>query len=322
MPRKPRSGPSKSYRVRRVLADGTVRVYAYTRKPPKRKGVPYTGDAVARIIAQWQRSPEWKQLAENTKKRYTYGLRWLDEFRRVRIGELTRKDMLAVRDVVAEQSGHGAANTFIGSTSALLSFAVDRGHITASPLIRVRRLPLGEWRRWPEGAIDYALEVFPPYMARAVLLALYTGQRSSDCVKMRWDDFDGQGFTVKQQKTGKTLWIACHEALKVEIATWPKTAVTILTNAAGQPWHLRTFQNHICHEIHRHLELTGLQFHGLRKSAAARLAEAGCSVQEIAAITGHSSLSLIGLYTRDADQRLLATAAIVKLQNVKRERGG
>lgn len=305
-----------------MLADGSIRDYTYTRKPPKRRGVPYTADALARIIEQWQRSPEWKRLAENTRKRYNYGLRWLDEFRRVRVGEIYRRDMLAVRDMVAEKHGNGAANTFIGSVSALLSFAVDRGHIETSPLIRVRRLPLGEWRRWPEPAIDYALEAFQPYMARAVLLALYTGQRSSDCVKMRWSDFDGEGFSVTQQKTRETLWIACHETLKAEMETWPRTAVTILTNAEGTPWHLRTFQNHICHEIHRHIELTGLQFHGLRKSAAASLAEAGCSVQEIAAITGHKSLSMIGLYTRDANQKILATAAIVKLQNVKRERGG
>ena len=38
--------------------------------------------------------------------------------------------------------------------------------------------------------------------------------------------------------------------------------------------------------------------HGLRKAAARRLAEAGCTAHEIAALTGHTSLREIECYTR------------------------
>jgi len=41
--------------------------------------------------------------------------------------------------------------------------------------------------------------------------------------------------------------------------------------------------------------------HGLRKAAARRLAEAGCTEHEIAAITGHASLREIARYTKAAD---------------------
>jgi hypothetical protein len=43
------------------------------------------------------------------------------------------------------------------------------------------------------------------------------------------------------------------------------------------------------------------------------LADAGCSMHEIAAITGHDSLSMVQLYTRSADQERLASAAIIRL---------
>ena len=56
---------------------------------------------------------------------------------------------------------------------------------------------------------------------------------------------------------------------------------------------------------------------GLRKAAARRLAEAGCSANEIGAITGHTTLKEISRYTRAAEQRGLATAAISQL--VKRK---
>jgi integrase len=54
--------------------------------------------------------------------------------------------------------------------------------------------------------------------------------------------------------------------------------------------------------------------HGLRKAAARRLAEAGCSANEIAAITGHTTLKEIERYTKAADQRKLATAAMGRLE--------
>jgi len=52
-------------------------------------------------------------------------------------------------------------------------------------------------------------------------------------------------------------------------------------------------------------------FHGLRKAA-----EAGCSTHEIAAITGHATLGMVELCTREADQRRRASAAIGKLELV------
>jgi len=53
--------------------------------------------------------------------------------------------------------------------------------------------------------------------------------------------------------------------------------------------------------------------HGLRKAAARRLAEAGCTEKEISAVTGHTTLKEVARYTRAADQKLLAAAAVAKL---------
>ena len=53
--------------------------------------------------------------------------------------------------------------------------------------------------------------------------------------------------------------------------------------------------------------------HGLRKAAARRLADAGCSTLMIMAVTGHQSLKEVERYTRAAEQKRLATAAIALL---------
>ena len=52
--------------------------------------------------------------------------------------------------------------------------------------------------------------------------------------------------------------------------------------------------------------------HGLRKAACRRLAEAGCSANEIMAISGHATLKELIRYTAAADQARLARNALAK----------
>jgi site-specific recombinase XerD len=53
-----------------------------------------------------------------------------------------------------------------------------------------------------------------------------------------------------------------------------------------------------------------ITFHGLRHTAATKLADAGADDKTIAAITGYKSMSQIQRYTRTASQKHRATAAI------------
>jgi integrase len=57
--------------------------------------------------------------------------------------------------------------------------------------------------------------------------------------------------------------------------------------------------------------------HGIRKTAARRLAEAGCSAKEIGSITGHRTLAEIENYTRDADQIHMGDQAMDKLEEAE-----
>ena len=60
--------------------------------------------------------------------------------------------------------------------------------------------------------------------------------------------------------------------------------------------------------------------HGLRKACgSARLAEAGCTAHQIAAITGHASLREVEHYTKAAEQKRLARQAMEKQIGVERE---
>ncbi|MCK8784265.1 hypothetical protein M0638_07725 [Roseomonas sp. NAR14] len=49
------------------------------------------------------------------------------------------------------------------------------------------------------------------------------------------------------------------------------------------------------------------------------MAEAGCSVHEIAAVTGHTTLSEVQRHTKAAEQGRLAEAAIARIGKVPAE---
>lgn len=87
----------------------------------------------------------------------------------------------------------------------------------------------------------------------------------------------------------------------------------MLTTSFRKPFSSKGFSNYMAARI----EGAGLPercvTHGLRKAAARRLAEAGCSANEIASITGHTTLKEIERYTKAAEQKILATAAIRRL---------
>jgi integrase len=297
--------------VRRTLVDGTVKEYRYDTG----KAQIYT---VGDLITDYRKSPEFKRLAPGSRVNYERALGRIREYEKVAVTEIRRRHILGQRDALADTPGE--ANGLTRMWGILMIHALDRDHIIASPAYRLKKLPIGEHKRWPDAMVEYALTTFKDrteWARRAVILALYTGQRASDLVKMRWSDYDGSGIRVVQQKTGEPLWIAAHTELRGELAAWKADAkaLTVLHQKKGnKPWTAQLFAVMFSDLIAAHPALKGLVFHGLRKVAASRLADAGCSAHEIQAITGHRNLAMLEHYTREANQKQNATAAILKLE--------
>lgn len=87
---------------------------------------------------------------------------------------------------------------------------------------------------------------------------------------------------------------------------------TFLVTQQGKPFTSNGFGN----KFRDWCDQAGLKHcsvHGLRKAAASRLAEMGCTEQEIMAITGHKTSKEIIRYTRAARQRIRAESALTKM---------
>jgi integrase len=123
---------------------------------------------------------------------------------------------------------------------------------------------------------------------------------------------------ITQQKTGGMLAIPITAALAEAInAAAPSDHVVFLLNEHGRPFTARTFSRWFVKQCER-IGLKGLSAHGLRKAACRRLAEAGCSANEIASISGHKSLNEIARYTRAVDQARMARNAMARTEGQHR----
>lgn len=170
---------------------------------------------------------------------------------------------------------------------------------------------------WSEDDIE-AFEAHWPSGSRerlALALLVYTGQRRSDVVQMGNQHVADGRISVAQFKGGARLKIRIHPRLQAEIDKHPAT-MAFMTTQYGAPFSPAGFTNWFVARA-RAAGLTDRTPHGLRKSASRRLAEAGCSAKQIAAITGHKSLSEVERYTRDADQAHLADAAMDMLEQAE-----
>lgn len=320
--------------IRKRLADGSIQTYYYHRGTNTRlpdpshptfakalaEAKPHYGrhapGSIGALLTAYRSSPEWRAKKLQTQTKQLHYMRPLEALHHVQVTDLKRGHVLAIRDKLAEIRGPAAANAFAYVASTLLAWARDREWIEYSPLDRIKSLPGGHLRAWTEAQFEEAAAKLPEHFRRLIVLARYTGQRRGDLCRMTWAQYDGNTITVKQEKTAAELVIPAHTTLKEELDAWKRsaTSIFILTTSNGIPWQ----DNYVSAGLPRQLRAigmpAGLNVHGLRKLAAASLAEAGCSTKEIAAITGHRTLGMVALYTASAEQKTLAEAAINRLE--------
>jgi integrase len=264
------------------------------------------------LVVSYYRSPEFLGLRESTKADRFF---MIESFRKLHGDKPVRKlQRVHINEIIAQKrETPAAANNLLKVLRLLLNYAITIDMITSNPAIGVKRLPTsGEgYHTWTEDEIQ-KFENFHPVGSRARLalcLLLYTAQRRSDVIRMGWQHVKDDTITVKQQKTGAALWIPIHPELKKVLASVARTNLTFLLTARGAPFTPHTFGNWFKLQC-RAAGLPHCSAHGLRKSAATRLANAGCSSDQIMAITGHKTLAEVSHYTRAADQKRLARQAL------------
>jgi integrase len=265
------------------------------------------------LAASYYASPAFLDLRASSQGNYRRIIERLREAHGTKPVRLL--DATGVRRILAERRDHpAAANHLLRILRLLSAHGIETGQIAADPTIGVKRrdYEVHGYRAWTEADID-AYEAHWPTGSkprRALALLLYTGQRRSDVVRMGRQHVRQGRIHVRQVKTGRELELPIHPALAAELAHVPADHLHYLARDDGTAHSAGGFYNLFVSWCAAAGLPAGLAPHGLRKAAARRLAEAGATAHQIAAVTGHRSLHEVTLYTAAADQARLAGQAI------------
>lgn len=335
-------------RVTKRLADGTPRVHYYHRLARmKLAGEPgsdeffasyadaerklrdnrvlRTGSTLKTVIAKFKGSVEFTRLRASTQREYerllasaenAYGDLPIGAFSDPR----TRGEFLEWRDRIAAEGKLREAENRLTVLARVLAWGVDRGMYSVNPLAKWGRTYDSDRSDmiWEPSHVEAFAAVASDEMLLALYVALYTGQRQGDLLKLTWTNYVRGELQLRQSKGRRHVVVPCITLLRTmldELKERGRTSTHILTAARGQPWKKRHFSSVFKATCDR-AGIVGLTFHDLRGTAITTLADAGCTEMQIASITGHSLKSVHEIlekyWSRTATQ---SRAAMAKLEN-------
>jgi integrase len=327
---------------RKKLADGSFKTYYWAWKGgPPLIGEPGTPEfiqsynqAIATkvtpprgrllsVLTQYQASEDFRGLADSTRRSYVALITRIEkDFCDFPLSALTdcrtRGIFMAWRDEIAASAGRRQADYAWTVLARVLSWSFNRGLVAANPCERGGRLYRGGGRAekvWTDADEAAFLERTPVHLHLPLLLALWTGQRQGDLLRLPWSAYDGTRIRLRQSKTGTPVSFKVGAPLKAALDATPKRSTIILTNSDGKPWTSDGFRaswGKAC----KAAGVVGVTFHDLRGTAVTRLALVGCTEAQIAAITGHSLRDVCSILDANYLHRdpALADAAITKLE--------
>lgn len=329
-------------KVRKRLADGSTVTHYYAwrgRGAPRLEGEPGSPEFIASyhaahsvrpdhhkgtlqaLLNAYQASPYFTAKAERTQADYIKHIRKIEaQFGTFPTAALSdrrsRGEFLRWRDKLAEASRRQADYT-LAVLALVLAWAYDRGDAPANPLERPSKTYRADRaaRIWAEADLAAFRKAAPAHLAFALELALWTGQRQGDLLRLGWGSYDGQTIRLRQGKTGRRVSVPVAAPLRsaLDAAKAQRTGLTILSTSRGTPWTSSGFRASWGKVP---VDLNGLTFHDLRGTAVTRLAQAGCTVPEIATITGHALKEVEAILDSHylSRDRGLAESAIAKLE--------
>ncbi|UQD70724.1 tyrosine-type recombinase/integrase [Bradyrhizobium japonicum] len=272
------------------------------------------------VIARYKAAPEFTKIAASTRRDYLRYIKLIEgEFADLPIAALAdrriRGDFKSWRDKYANTPRK--ADLAWTVLARILSFAKDRGIIASNPCERGGRLYVADRRDkiWTEQDIAAVLSVASEEIRLALILALWSGQRQGDLLRLPWSAYESPHIRLRQSKGGRRVVMPAGTPLRALLDDTKRRGPLILTNTLGRPWTSDGFRSSWAKACER-AGICDLTFHDLRGTAVVRLAIAGASVPQIAAVTGHSLKDVEAILDahylgRDIQ---LAEAAVLKLE--------
>jgi integrase len=290
---------------------------------------------VRQLTTLYRKAGNYRELRESSRQSYDHNLsRICDKFGDLPISAFEERGARAAirqwRDDILAFRPRSADMT-VGMLRRLLNFAIDEEYIDRNPAMLLGRLHTTSRRDaiWTDQHIASFLKSAPRYLSRALLLAIWTGQRQGDLLALTWDSYDGAYIRLEQGKAtgrnGRRVKVRVAKELRQVLAEIKQEQIdrslnlrvpepsVILTNQKGRPWG-KGFRCAWRRAVAT-AGIEGLTFHDLRGTFITLAHRAGSTIKEIAEASGHDE----SVCERVIRRHYLATGAellISKLETV------
>ena len=274
------------------------------------------------LIDDMQETDKWASLS----LRYRKDLELVFEYLRDKIGDadVARLSQADIYDAM-EKNRHRVrfANYIPTAISMLSKLAIRKRWRKDNPAIDIEPLKVPKARQkphlpWADWAVEKMREEGEPVPLLIFEIGVGSVQRPGDWVDFQWGDYDGETLKLRQNKTDRPLQLPCTEVLKValdrakaDLGFVPHPSRHILTRADGSPMDYHAMARVMVRERKR-LGLMAYDQHALRYRGVMELAWAGCTDDEIASYSGHTSKAMIIKYAGEARQIMRARQAAAK----------
>lgn len=276
---------------------------------------------VAWLIERYRDSSQWRGLSQATRKQREAIFRQItDQHATKHHAAITRAAIVASVDRRRE-TPHQARN-FLDALKGLFRWALEAGLAETDPTVGVKppKRKAGEgfpaWTpadvakfeaRWPLGT--------RPRLAFDVLR--YTGLRRGDAVALSRFHMVGGVIRINTEKTNTRITIPILPPLAASIEAGPVGETTLIARNDGKPVVKESFGT----MFRDWCDAAGVSksAHGIRKYAAAVMAEHGATVEELKAVFGWTNDQMPSLYTKSASREAMAARAAHKLMGEDRE---
>jgi integrase len=283
----------------------------------------YENGSVGWLITQYKQDKRFLKLAPATQQLYRWNFPEIERVFGDRPATVVNKQHAKAFYHSLSDKEHKAAK-IMQICRILFGLAEEIGLITGNPFKSVGvHTPDAREAVWTPDMLTAAkakaLELNMPSIALAIQLGIDTGQRPGDLRLLTWNRYNGSTIKLRQTKTKVWVEVPVMADLRKMLDTADRTSpLMLITEATGKPYTKDMFSRRVREVLEGAKIGKDIQFRDLRRTAVVRLAEHGCEIPEICAITGHSladATAILEVYLPRNSK--MAANAIGKLEKLK-----
>jgi integrase len=301
---------SKTFATRAEARKWAAETKTLLIKQREKKGAPHRDLAnlsVADVLLEWLRDPETQRL-RSFDGVHQMAAWWIAELGATKVLDVNVLALRTARDKLSKGRAPGTVNRYLIVIRAAWNWAIDAELIPSDrqwPKRLMLSQPEGRKRFLSDAELASLLKAAGEHsqlMHTAIMLAVATGMRRGELLRLNWSDIDlaQQVAAIRITKTDQPRRVhltssACEALRALQGRKIRAIDGAVFTDSDGTRLLESTFEGR-WRKIRDRLGLKDFRFHDLRHSCASFLAQAGASLLAIAEVLGHRALTTTQRY--------------------------